>query len=328
MTLVEFARSDRQAMLKRCLAKKLPSMLPAAIVVLTLLMASTGEAQSNKKKAPPPQDVELRDKSGLPLTKDVLIKATYYPGTKGKESIPLIMLHGWKGSRAEFAGLAATLQESHGYAILVPDLRGHGESTQVLIGNNSKPLEANRLNPMHWEAMVAQDVEACKRYLMDKHNAGELNIEKLGLIAADTGAVVAMHWAVRDWSWPVLAGVKQGQDVKCLILLSPSWKVEKGSLNMGTVANSPVQSKLACYIIYGSERGGSSAGDAKRIHTSLERFHVDDPESLLIYPISTTLQGTKLLTVAQLGMPEAISKIIELRLGSVSIPWRDRSGPF
>jgi pimeloyl-ACP methyl ester carboxylesterase len=282
-----------------------------------------------KKKVPEPQQVELRDKNGAPLTRDVLIKATYYPGTKGKETIPLIMVHGWKGSRSEFDGLASALQRDQGYAILAVDLRGHGESTTVLIGNNPKPLEADRINPAHWEAMVESDLEACKQYLMDKHNNGELNIEKLGIIAADTGAVVAMNYAVRDWHWPILAGgFKQGQDVKCLILLSPSWNVEKGRLNMTAPLKDPVQSEIACYIIYGSERAGSAAGDSKRIHDALGRFHLKDPDSLLIYPIKTTLQGTKLLTVKDLGMAGAIAKIVDSRLGAVAIPWRDRTGPF
>jgi pimeloyl-ACP methyl ester carboxylesterase len=301
------------------------------LVVLALAVGSVSPlcAQNPaQKKLPPPEDVELRDKSGQPLTKDVLIKATYYPGTKGKETIPLILLHGWKGSRTEFTGLATALQRDHGYALLIPDLRGHGESTSYL-GGTDKTLEADRLNPAHWEAMVA-DVEACKKFLLEKHNAEQLNIEKLGIVAADAGAVVAMYWAVADWHWPMLAGgVKQGQDVKCLILLSPTWKVEKGSLNMGAVVNdAKSQPNLACYIIYGSERGGKYASDAKRIHSSLERFHLKDPESLLIYPIKTALQGTKLLTVDQLGMPEAIARIVDSRLGAVAIPWRDRSGPF
>jgi pimeloyl-ACP methyl ester carboxylesterase len=304
--------------------------LAAVAALLTWAFGSAAPAVAQNapnNKVPEPIDLELRDKTGLPLTKDVLIKATYYPGTKGKETIPLIMLHGWKGSRAEFAGLATALQRDHGYAILVPDLRGHGESTSYL-GDTDKTLEADRLNPAHWEAMVA-DVEACKKFLMEKHNAEQLNIEKLGIVAADTGAVVGMYWAVADWHWPVLAGgVKQGQDVKCLILLSPSWNVEKGRLNMGEVIRDPAQKNLACYIIYGSERGGKAAGDARRIHTALEPLHLKDPQSLLIYPIKTSLQGTKLLTVNQLGMPEAISKIVDLRLGGVTIPWRDRSGPF
>lgn len=298
-------------------------------LILSLTTASEVRAQgAQKKKTPPPEDIELKDANGIPLTRDVLIKATFYPGTKGKDSVPIILVHGYKGSRADFAPLAEFLQTQHGHAVLVPDLRGHGESTEVLLGNSKKPLEYDRLNTDHWEAMVKFDLEACKKFLMAKNNAGELNIEKLCLVAADMGAVVAMNWAVWDWHWPVLATGKQGQDVKCLILLSPDWKVEKGALNMGTAVNEPVQSQLATYIIYGNTKGGSSAADAKRVHRSLERFHTENDDSLLIYDLNTTLQGTKLLTVPELKMEEAIATIIEKRVASKTMQWRDRSGPL
>ena len=67
------------------------------------------------------------------------------------------------------------------------------------------------------------DVEMCKAFLMEKNNNKELNIDKLCLVGAEMGAVVAVDWAARDWSWPILPGRKQGQDVKALVLLSPEW---------------------------------------------------------------------------------------------------------
>ncbi len=62
--------------------------------------------------------------------------------------------------------------------------------------------------------MIDQDLEACKSFLMDKNNAGELNINKLCVVGVEMGAVVAVDWAAWDWHWPRLATGKQGQDVK------------------------------------------------------------------------------------------------------------------
>ena len=44
-------------------------------------------------------------------------------------------------------------------------------------------------------------MEAIKRFLMTKHNAGELNIDKLCVVGVEFG-LVAVNWAAHDWSWP------------------------------------------------------------------------------------------------------------------------------
>ena len=53
----------------------------------------------------------------------------------------MILLHGFKGSRKDFTqkdGLAAFLQEKLGCAVIVPDLRGHGDSTRIKVGKESR----------------------------------------------------------------------------------------------------------------------------------------------------------------------------------------------
>ena len=81
------------------------------------------------------------------------MKATYYPGTKDEESIPVILLHGFKGNRKDFTkedeGLAWFLQKNLGCAVIVPDLRGHGDSTKVRIANSNRKedLKGKHLTP-------------------------------------------------------------------------------------------------------------------------------------------------------------------------------------
>jgi hypothetical protein len=178
--------------------------------------AKTAKDKSKSSdKPPPPEDITLETTDGIS------IRATWYLGTKKKESIPIIMVHGWEGSRGEYDGLARFLQ-SLGHSSVIPDLRGHGDSKiQKGPRGETKALEPDTFRPRDMESMV-QDLEACKRFLMEKNNAGECNIEMLCLIGAEFGSILATRYAALDWSVPNLPAYKQGQDVKALVLLPSS----------------------------------------------------------------------------------------------------------
>ena len=149
-------------------------------------------------------------------------------------------------------------------AVIAPDLRGHGDSTQVRDSNRS--LRAADMPPAAFAGME-EDVEAVKRFLMAKNNAGELNIDKLCIIGADMGGLVAANWAITDWDWPPLAVGKQGQDVKALVLLSPPEKFK--SLRMiEPLADRMVRTQLAIYIAVGND-SPAAVRDAAKIHTTL-----------------------------------------------------------
>jgi alpha-beta hydrolase superfamily lysophospholipase len=177
--------------------------------------------------------------------------------------------------------------------------------------------------------MVVQDVEACKKFLMEKNNAGELNIEKLCVVGAEMGAVLAMTWAITDWSWPRLATGKQGQDVKAVVLLSPIFQVPKSKLNLATALNSPLQSNLSVSIIYGGTKAKPPyPGDAKRAESQLARFHTDlDEQTLFVDAVETSLQGTKMLTEPALNVHILIAEFIKVRLVGKDYPWKERLGP-
>ena len=99
-----------------------------------------------------PEEIDLTTDDGLEM------KATYFPGTKGQESIPVILLHGFKGSRKDFTqeqGLAPFLQEKLGCAVIVPDLRGHGDSTKIKMSSKrTEDLKGKKLTPAQYPAMV------------------------------------------------------------------------------------------------------------------------------------------------------------------------------
>jgi len=171
--------------------------LSLLVVLATAASAQTAEDTEEEDKIPPP--VEYDGKGGNEpklVTRDGMhLAATYFPGTEGKETVPVILLHMYKGDRTEYGQLAAYLQ-SQGHAVLVPDLRGHGESTTG--ANLRMPLSATNLARDDFANMVRFDMEALKEFLRAKNNEGLLNIQKLCVVGAEMGASVARYWTRLD----------------------------------------------------------------------------------------------------------------------------------
>jgi pimeloyl-ACP methyl ester carboxylesterase len=287
------------------------------------------------KKLPPPQSVALkRTRDGVQLS------AVFYPSKLGneqqKEAVPVILLHSFKGSHVDFAPLALALQEAD-CAVLVPDLRGHGQSMRRLLPDGQeKELEASLFNRLDFEAMASAeqdgggDVEVCKSFLMQRNNARELNIDKLCIVGSELGATVAVNWAAKDWSWPVLVGSgKQGQFVKALVLVSPQWSF-KGMLIAPAVGNREFDSHLSWMIVVG-EQESKAMGEAKRLNQALDRYlpafaKAQGKPSVDFHPVPTSLQGTKLLTTPNLTAD--IVRFIDQQVGKSAHPWTEYKSPL
>ena len=76
------------------------------------------------------------------------------------------------------------------------------------------------------EAVVAMDLEKAKGFLKTENNDGYLNLNALVVVGVGEGSVLGSLWAMRDWSFPSLGSVKQGQDVKALVLISPEKQIK------------------------------------------------------------------------------------------------------
>jgi pimeloyl-ACP methyl ester carboxylesterase len=268
-----------------------------------------------------PQEATLKTADNITLA------ATFYPSNLGKEAVPVVLLHAYKGSRGDFEELALELQRA-GHAVMVPDLRGHGDSTQSRFADR-----AAELRTADYLAMADEDMEAVKNYLMIRNNAGELNIDKLCLVGVEMGAAVAVNWAARDWSWPMLTTGKQGQDVKALVLISPEWSFKGMRINEA-MAHPNIRSDLSVMIIAG-KANSKAMQEAKRLHNALEKYHPMPPadlaaekQTLWFKTPQTSLQGMRLLNEKSMHLDHMIAKFIELRLVKKQIPWTDRKHPL
>jgi pimeloyl-ACP methyl ester carboxylesterase len=274
---------------------KNPYLLGLVASAAIIAVSGLARGQSN---ADPPEKVTLKTDDGVQLS------ATYYPSSLGNKAVPVVMLADHKVAQSVYAPLAVRLQspsegdaaanippDTHqSFAVLTVDLRGHGDSLrQTLPNGNTRTLDATKLNRQDLMGMVALDMKAARKFLVDKNDAGKLNINALSIVGAELGATVAVNWAATDWAWPALATGKQGQDVKALVLISPAWKFR--GLSMQQALRQPgLQKEIAVLMLYGKQ-GKSESADVKRIFEMLAKHHPD----------SETKEAGKLTDLEEIG---------------------------
>ncbi len=314
-----------------------------AFIVLTT--ASSWAQASAKPQAKPAadQDEEQKPPEPVPVRLDTRdgyrIHCLYYPPMegirKGTETVPIILLHGWGGQGSEWDFLATGLQ-TYGHASIVPDLRGHGRSTTRRGSEGTpEPVRYEDLDAPEMDNMI-EDVEAVKRHLLGRHNAGEVNIEMLTVIAAEEGCIVALNWAALDWSWPVTPAIKQGQDVQLLVLLSPTRNFRR--MNANPALQTPAVSRQLSVLFAVGADDRNTMNEVRRMHSRLERLRPPphrDPElrirrqDLFLVTAPTSLQGTE-LTGRNLPINRAIVGVIKNRLldRRDEFPWKERRSPI
>ena len=301
----------------------------------------TAEKKGEEETIPPPEDIDLTTDDGLAM------KATYFPGTKSEESIPVILLHGLKGSRKDFTqeqGLAAFLQEKLGCAVIVPDLRGHGDSTKIKISSKrTEDLKGKKLLPTQISAMVTEDLRAVKDFLWKKNNEKALNIDKLVVVGVDMGAALALSYAAYDaygyeQRQAKYGPLKLGRFVKGVVLISPVTSIPGLKPTTLQVMKMPeVCRDLPVMIVVGNKSKDRFA-EAERLCVIFMKSRPpakdDRPQSITVYfykKIETSLQGSELLAEPSLNVPEKIAKFLTNRLltneDAKDYAWKERKLP-
>ncbi len=225
-----------------------------------------GDAKS-EEELPEPEIVVVTSRQpgtdGINLSCTLFMSANSENADESKMISPMILVHDWGGSKQDLAPLARHLQ-SVGHTVLVPDLRGHGRSTTI--ANQTQTVDYSDFSKADVETMM-EDLEACKRFLMQYNNEGKLNISMLSVLAVGDMCPVATAWVLRDWSYQSRGRLKQGKDVQSLLLVSPKRKFKTFSLSQ--MVKVPLLSgkntwHIPTMMIWGGESG--SAKESKAIY--------------------------------------------------------------
>ncbi|HUE73737.1 MAG TPA: alpha/beta fold hydrolase [Pirellulaceae bacterium] len=326
MTDTSFTRGDSPLLSRR-------TVLGAGVA--TTATAALAHPVWGQAKGPVKKKDEVKDPEPISReTKDgVLLKATYYPGRLGKKAVPVMMIHGWKGQQDEYRGVLQAILQEAGHAILTVDLRGHGRSTRQKMRNGEiKEIDLERMRPADIKNMVL-DLEACKKFLVEKNNAGELNVSALCLVAAEFGCVIALQWAVMDWSVTNLPSYRQGKDVQAIAMLSPMESF-KGVTARDAINSPLLRGRTISKMIAVGAGDNKAHAEARRLHTKWEGFHGKPPENedqqdLFFHTADTKLQGTQLLDTRAFNIGRHLAGFISRRLVAQmdTFPWEERKRP-
>ncbi|KAA5545286.1 alpha/beta hydrolase [Roseiconus nitratireducens] len=301
--------------------------LPAGVFVLaiafSLTFTTSASAQRSRTKVEPPpkpRPVKLRTKDGVDLS------AFYFGSNKGKEAIPVLLVHEWEGQMAPYGPLCMALRDA-GCAVLALDYRGHGGSREYT--DASGKTESFNLETMGRRdilGIVQYDLEEAKKFLERENNDGKLNLNALAIIGVREGCVLAAGWAQRDWQFPNVGSRKQGRDVKALVLVSPE-RLLKGVPIEGAISNRNVAA-LPTLIVVGE--GSEEQDDADRIYRRLgvvkrRLSGGSEPDNLTLLSVKEPLGGSSLVTQSPTVVPKIVEFITsEIEIGDQDNPWIER----
>ena len=199
-------------------------MIRLAAVLTLLASVQTGTAGRT------PQRVTYKASDGVQIVADY-----YAPKAPVEYGAPaVIMLHQYPSTRSSWAPLAKLFQRA-GYAVLAPDLRGHGESTEPAAMKLVQGKESR--STKHYRA-ANNDVLAAYAWLRGRE---EVDLSRLALVGASIGTSVAIRYASSDKSVDVVAclspgpkyfGIDSTRDVarygdRPILLLSPANERER-----------------------------------------------------------------------------------------------------
>lgn len=280
-----------------------------------------GTPRSDVKKDPAlePRPETLTTKDGVAIT------AYYFPSDQGKAAIPVMIVHEWKGQAAPYLKLCKALSKA-GFAAIVVEYRGHGNSKKYRDqAGVQHDFNITTMGKSDADSIVRYDLEETKFFLKQENNAGRLNLNALCMIGVEEGAILAGYWAARDWAIPSVGRMKQGQDVKALVYVSPEKNLH--GLAMTTPATEPTLLGLPTMIVAGqsSSQGSEAERMGSRLETIKKRYNRGTASGFEMILPKTSLSGPALINDEATVIPSIIKFLTtNVRVSSSENPWIER----
>jgi alpha-beta hydrolase superfamily lysophospholipase len=240
----------------------------------------------------------LHSFDGAPLA------ASYYRSKLGSSAPVVMLIHESGRSRKDFEepildlkgqGLAEHLQGLN-YTVLSLDLRGQGQNPRRALTALERPR-------------AVEDLQAAYYFLVDRHNRGELNLAKLGVIALGEGANLAAAWAMQPGAAVTIDG--RPSDLSALVLISPM--PEGSGFVLSHVLRSIAPRIPTCLIAGENDRASKDAVQASR--ALVERHRLNKVE---LYP--SALHGYRLLRLEP-KVTSSLFRFLDVGLRGRAVDW-------
>jgi hypothetical protein len=244
----------------------------------------------------------LRSFDGAPLT------ASYYPSKLGSSAAVVMLLHEPGRSRKDFEdavyelkgqGLAEHLQ-GLGYAVFSMDLRPQGHNLRRGASYAERPR-------------AMQDLQTGYFFLVDRHNRGDLNVAKLGVVALGDSGNLAATWAYQPGAAVTIEG--RPSDLNAMVLVSPK---AEGSGYLLSHVLAGIAPRVPLLLLAG-DRDNPSKDAVQSVRHLVERVRLNKVE---LFP-SSPLSGYKLLRLEP-KVPSTIFRFLDTTLRGRALEWEPR----
>lgn len=258
----------------------------------------------------------------------VRLVCNYYKGGGNADAPAAILLHGRDGKKEDLDPLAKFLAEQ-GCAVIVPDLRGCGESVRRAVNDMSRGprgmMQAREYSMKNFtnddlRSMIEYDKEVWFGFLIYLHNKELLNAKKTILVGAELGAALAAAWARDDWNGKGDAA----QNVVGLALLSPDASNDEGKFNALTSLEAyrkKAKGKNSGFVVFVGQMTEDKFEDAKKIQKKVGGKADEElpPEEKVapIVALKTEKQGVALLTVESFGVSKTVAEFVANRMNAL-----------
>lgn len=314
---------------QKAFSRRLQCILWAVLALVVLGLTDAARAQNTTPPAEP-----LIQEHMLKAGDDWPIKITYYRSTLGKETPVIILLHMRGSNRIVWDDFAQQLQKE-GYAVVAVDFRKHGESKGTggaTAGGKGSGGDASDVRPDDYQKMGLQDLEAVKQFLYNEHQAEKLNMNKIGIVAPEMSAPIALNYTMLDWSKQPFndapnreTRTPRGRDIRAVVLLSPDDHLPKMTTQSAMQAiRDPVMNIK--FLILNGKKDTLDRGQSKRIYNALSGSR-DGASRVTMVEYDFNMRGTEAVMKIQ-HLQDTIIQFFEDNLKPVPSTWQDRRSRF